>query len=147
MDRLKSDRRSENMRAIRSRNTAPEVAVRSVLHKMGYRFRLHRKGLPGRPDVVFPVRRKVVFVHGCFWHQHEGCAEGRIPSSRPEYWEPKLRGNRERDRRHLEALNVLGWDPLVIWECEIKNTEILAERLQRFLGPPGSPMLRSMALH
>lgn len=104
MDKLSAERRSANMRQIRSHNTAPELLLRRMLHRAGYRFRLHRKDLPGKPDLVFPRRRKVIFVHGCFWHQHPGCREGKIPQSRREYWEPKLARNRHRDEAAQTSL-------------------------------------------
>ena len=120
------------MRRIRNRDTAPEKIVRSILHRRGYRFRLHRKDLPGKPDIVFPSRRKVIFVHGCFWHQHGACPEGRIPSTRLSYWKPKLERNKKRDALNLQRLRTLGWEALEIWECEIKQSQ-LGLRLQKFL--------------
>ncbi len=133
MDKLDAIRRSENMRQIHSKDTKPEVLLRSLLHKLGYRFRLHRKDLPGKPDIVFPGRRKVIFVHGCFWHQHPGCREGRLPGTRLEYWRPKLQRNVERDQMHLDGLSGLRWKVLVIWECETTRTESLKRKLARFL--------------
>jgi DNA mismatch endonuclease Vsr len=130
--------RSENMRAIHNRDTLPEMAVRSIVHRLGYRFRLHRKDLPGRPDLVFPSRHKVIFVHGCFWHAH-ACKRGLVPNSNRDFWLPKLRGNKVRDRRNLKALADLGWDALVIWQCELKDTSAVRLRVKRFLGPKGSP--------
>lgn len=124
------------MRRIGSKNTKPELAVRSLLHRMGLRFRLHVASLPGCPDIVLPRWRTVLFVHGCFWHQHPRCAEGRIPQSRREYWQPKLQRNCERDRAALRALRKLGWRVLVVWECEIKNSDRLRRRLQRLLQVP-----------
>ena len=125
------------MRAIRSKDMKPELTVRRLVHSMGYRYRLHRHGLPGRPDMVFAASRKVIFVHGCFWHQHPdpGCKLTHRPKSNLEYWEPKLRRNRERDTAHRIRLAELGWDVLVIWECEIKGADALAPRIRRFLGP------------
>jgi DNA mismatch endonuclease, patch repair protein len=128
--------RSENMRAIRSKDTKPELAVRSLVHKLGYRFRLHRPDLPGKPDLVFPVRRKVIFVHGCFWHSH-GCKNGLIPSSNRDFWLPKLRQNSARDKKNLEALAERGWDALVIWQCEMKDSRSLGIQIKRFLGSTG----------
>lgn len=110
------------------------MAVRRMVHAMGYRFRLHRKDLPGKPDLVFPGLGKVIFVHGCFWHQHPQCREGRLPKSRPEYWEPKLNKNRERDRSSVSALQEAGWGVLVIWECEISKVSDLTQKLSSFLG-------------
>ncbi|MDO8900527.1 MAG: very short patch repair endonuclease [Phenylobacterium sp.] len=136
MDRLSPERRSANMRAIRSRNTKPEIIVRSAAFRAGYRYRLHDRGLPGSPDLVFPKRRKVIFVHGCFWHSHEGCAKAYRPKSRAAFWSEKFRKNRERDGRVLLAVNALGWEALVVWECEAVDSEVLRRRLVDFLGPP-----------
>ncbi|MGA8938762.1 MAG: DNA mismatch endonuclease Vsr [Acidobacteriaceae bacterium] len=133
MDRLSSDRRSANMRMIRSRDTKPEVFVRSLIHRMGFRFRLHVKDLPGRPDIVLPRLGKVVFVHGCFWHQHSQCREGRVPKSRRDYWRPKLERNVERDAEHRHELRRLGWKSLVVWECELDRSDTLRARLSKFL--------------
>lgn len=128
--------RSENMRAIRSKDTLPEMAVRSLVHKLGYRFRLHRPDLPGKPDLAFPARRKVVFVHGCFWHSHN-CKTGLIPKSNQDFWLPKLRQNKARDKRNIQALAQQGWDALIIWQCELKDKPALGLRLKRFLGRKG----------
>jgi len=125
--------RSENMRAIRGKNTKPEIEVRSLVHKLGYRFRLHRPDLPGKPDLAFPARRKVIFVHGCFWHSH-ACKPGLIPRSNRDFWLPKLRLNKSRDRRTLKQLAREGWNALVIWECELKDTRALRQKVTRFLG-------------
>jgi len=133
MDKLDAQRRSENMRQIRSKNTKPEMLLRSLLHKAGYRFRLHRRDLPGKPDIVFPGRRKVIFVHGCFWHQHPGCREGRLPGTRQDYWRPKLERNVERDAATIEQLRALGWQVLTVWECETGNAEPVKDRLRAFL--------------
>jgi DNA mismatch endonuclease (patch repair protein) len=133
LDKLSAERRSANMRQIRSKNTAPEILLRRMLHRQGYRFRLHRKELPGKPDIVFPSRRKAIFVHGCFWHQHSGCREGRIPRSRREYWEPKLTRNRQRDDAAQVSLNDQGWQTLVMWECELKDTGAAMKTARRFL--------------
>src|ERR1700683_4117479 len=110
--------RSANMRAIRSTGMKPELAVRSLVHKLGYRFRLHRKDLPGKPDLVFPSRHKVIFVPGCFLHSHHGCRSAHVPKSNLDYWFPKLQRNQARDATNLEALCADGWKSLVIWECE-----------------------------
>jgi DNA mismatch endonuclease (patch repair protein) len=123
------------MRRITSKDTKPEIVVRRFLFRLGYRFRLHRSDLPGRPDIVFVGRRKAIFVHGCFWHQHSGCREGRIPGSRKDYWIPKLERNKQRDREHAVSLRRLGWDVLVIWECETEKLHRLEPRLVKFLGP------------
>jgi DNA mismatch endonuclease (patch repair protein) len=124
--------RSANMRAIRSKDMLPELTVRSLVHKLGYRFRLHRKDLPGKPDLVFASRRKVIFVHGCFWHSHD-CKAAHVPKSNPDYWVPKLQRNRLRDRKNLEALRSDGWESLVIWECEVKDSRAVGVRVKRFL--------------
>ena len=123
-------RRSELMARIRGRDTTPEIAVRRIAHRMGLRFRLHRKDLPGCPDIVLPRHRLVVFVHGCFWHRHSGCRISHIPKSRTEYWIQKFEKNVERDRRNEEALKVLGWRVLVIWECEVKDEKAVEQRLE-----------------
>jgi DNA mismatch endonuclease, patch repair protein len=124
--------RSANMRAIRSKDMLPELAVRSLVHRMGYRFRLHRSDLPGKPDLVFPSRRKVVFVHGCFWHSH-GCKIAHLPKSNKDYWEPKLKRNRARDLQNVEILKADGWRVLVIWECKTRDERKLSLQLRRFL--------------
>lgn len=125
------------MRAVKGRDTRPEMLVRRAAHALGYRFRLHRKDLPGSPDLVFPSRRKVVFVHGCFWHGHD-CARGaRAPKANAEYWSAKIGRNVARDARVLVELRALGWEPLVLWECELKDPAALAGRLRQHLG--GSP--------
>jgi len=121
------------MQAVRSRDTGPEMLVRRLVHRLGYRYRLHRKDLPGKPDIVFWSRRKVIFVHGCFWHSH-GCSKGRLPKSRLGFWRPKLLENSRRDGRNEEALRALGWNVLVIWQCETSDLEALSQRLLRFLG-------------
>src|SRR5271155_2625656 len=121
------------MRAIRSTGMRPELTVRSLAHKLGYRFRLHRKDLPGKPDLVFVSRRKVIFVHGCFWHSHN-CKAAHIPKSNQNYWGPKLKRNQIRDGKNAEALEAAGWKSLVIWECETKNSRTAASRVKKFLG-------------
>ena len=135
-DRLSVKRRSANMAAIRSADTKPEMIVRCLAHRLGYRFRLHRKDLPGKPDLVFVARRKVIFVHGCFWHMHPkpGCLDARMPKSNQDYWRPKFGRNVARDNRHRLALARLGWKVLVVWDCETKDAGQLAARLNRFLG-------------
>lgn len=121
------------MRAVKSRDTKPEMLVRRAAHALGYRFRLHRKDLPGSPDLVFPARKKVIFVHGCFWHGHE-CARGaRTPKTNTDYWRAKIARNVARDARARSALDALGWETLTIWECELKKDTRLAERLKSFL--------------
>lgn len=127
-------RRSEMMKSVRSRNTAPELAVRRIAHRMGLRFRLHRKDLPGRPDLVFPRHRLAVFVHGCFWHRHEGCRRASMPKSRTATWAGKFAANVERDARQQTALTSLGWRFLVVWECETKNEAAVERRLAASIG-------------
>lgn len=129
-DIVDSQRRSQLMAGIRGRDTAPELAVRRIAHRMGLRFRLHRKDLPGRPDLVFPKYKLAVFVHGCFWHQHSGCRYSHIPKSRTAYWTEKFSRNVARDRRNEEKLRVLGWQVLVIWECEVKDEKVVEWRLE-----------------
>lgn len=131
-----SPTRSRIMAAIRSTNTRPEMVVRRLTHGMGYRYRLHGARLPGRPDLVFASRRKAIFVHGCFWHRHS-CPRGeRTPKTNRAYWRHKLRRNVERDAHNLDRLQQLGWEALVIWECEIKERDALAERIRLFLDGP-----------
>lgn len=125
--------RSKIMSHIRSRDTEPEKIVRSLLHRMGYRFRLHRKSLPGCPDVVFPKSKKAIFVHGCFWHGHTSCKRAGIPKTRTEYWFNKISANIERDDKNCKAIIDLGWQVLVIWQCEVKKLDQLEERLKVFL--------------
>ncbi len=124
--------RGENMRRIRSTNSAPEVAVRHLIYSMGYRYRLHGRKLPGRPDMVFASRKKIIFVHGCFWHCHAACPIAHIPKTRLEYWQPKLNGNKVRDALNRRRLRRLGWNVLTIWECEVGNGD-LPGRIKAFL--------------
>lgn len=134
MDRLSPEKRSELMSHVRSRNTKPEMAVRTALHRLGYRYTLHRKDLPGTPDLVFVSRRKVLFVHGCYWHGHE-CKYGRAQSkSNVAFWQAKLASNIERDKKNMQLLTDLGWQVEVVWECEIKQNSWI-ERICSFLGP------------
>lgn len=125
------------MARIRSKDTGPELRVRRVVHGMGYRYRLHARDLPGKPDLVFRPRRKVIFVHGCFWHRHEGCPRNRAPKSpeRRAYWHSKRRANAHRDQRHLRDLEKMGWRSLVIWECETTHLDAVASRARQFLEP------------
>lgn len=134
MDRLAPSRRRRLMQAVRTKNTEPERAVRSLLHGMGYRFRLHRRDLPGTPDIVLPGRRCAIFVHGCYWHAH-GCRIGQPPKSALDYWTPKLAANRARDARKQAELAEAGWRVTVVWQCELRDTSTLVERLEKFLGP------------
>ena len=129
-DIVDSRRRSEMMAGIKCRDTKPELVVRRIAHRLGLRFRLHRKDLPGRPDLVFPRRRLAVFVHGCFWHRHDGCRYAYTPKSRVGFWTRKFAENVARDRRNEEALRDLGWRVLVIWECTTRNEEVVGQYLQ-----------------
>ncbi len=133
------DARSRNMAAIKAKNTKPEMLVRHLLHAMGYRFRLHYAGLPGRPDLAFPARMKVIEVRGCFWHQHADprCHNAVLPATRREWWRAKLKSNAARDRKNLRKIKKLGWSALVLWECELEDQDILALRIRNFLGQPG----------
>ena len=132
-DKLSPPRRSANMSKIRSKNSVPELAVRRLAFKLGFRYRLHATNLPSKPDLVFAGRRKVIFVHGCFWHQHQGCREGRVPGSNTRYWAPKLQRNVTRDADAQAALRAIGWESLVIWECETTNLQALQNKLAAFL--------------
>lgn len=135
VDKLTPARRSKNMSAIRSKNMKPEMVVRKLVHSLGYRYRLHKKELPGKPDLVFGPRKKAIFVHGCFWHQHDdpNCKDGRLPKSRLAYWIPKLERNISRDKTNLEKLEAHGWKTLVVWECETKDVSALQARISSFL--------------
>lgn len=126
--------RSQNMRRIRSKNTTPEMLVRHLVHKMGFRYRLHVKSLPSRPDLVFRKHFKIILVHGCFWHQHPNCPNAREPKSNGHYWLPKLMRNKERDAENREKLEKLGWKVLVIWECGLRDKESAAKRIKEFLS-------------
>ena len=134
VDRLSPEARSRNMARISGKDTSPEMTVRRLLHNMGYRYQLHLRSLPGRPDLVFPRRRKAVFVHGCFWHRHQGCRYAYRPKSRTDFWDGKFAQNIERDARNLRALADRGWEALVVWQCEIKDLGLLRNRLSEFLG-------------
>lgn len=123
--------RSAQMALIRSRDTKPELRVRSALHRAGLRYRLHDRSLPGAPDLLFPSRRIALFVHGCFWHRHEGCPAARLPKSRQDFWFPKLDGNVARDARKAAELNALGWKVIVIWECQTQDALTLARLASR----------------
>ena len=134
-DNISKERRSANMRAVRSQDTKPEIRVRQIVHRLGYRFRLHRRDLPGKPDLAFPSRKMAIFVHGCFWHQHKGCRRGSMPQTNTEFWRSKLERNVFRDSKQLENLKTNGWRSLVIWECETKDEKRVVARIRRFLGP------------
>ena len=133
MDIVTPARRSEIMSRIQGRDTVPEVVVRRTAHRLGFRFRLYRKDLPGRPDLVFPRFRAIVFVHGCFWHRHDGCRFAYTPRSRVRFWTEKFRQNVARDRRTEDALRNLGWRVMVIWECETRDDAVVVQRLESFL--------------
>ncbi len=133
-DKLSVRRRSWNMSRIRSRDTNPELAVRRSLHRLGYRYRLHRNDLPGKPDIVLPKHHIAIFVHGCFWHQHSGCIDCSNPKTNIKYWGPKLLANLQRDRKNRRTLRRLGWTPVVIWECQTQRAEQLRDRISRKLN-------------
>jgi DNA mismatch endonuclease (patch repair protein) len=131
-DTRTQDQRSKIMQSVRTRDTGPELVVRRLLYQLGYRFRLHAKHLPGRPDIVLPGKKCAIFVHGCFWHSH-GCPKGQAPKSRLEYWGPKLEANRSRDHAQSTALESLGWKVLTIWQCETTDRESLATKVSKFI--------------
>lgn len=132
-DRVTPERRSFIMSKVGQKNTAPEMTLRRALHARGFRYRLHRRDLPGAPDLVFPSRQKVVFVHGCFWHGHD-CRWGRAPKSRGEYWLPKIEANRVRDNLALTKLSDMGWQTFVVWQCELRDPEAAIQRVVAFLN-------------
>ena len=127
-------KRSALMARVRGQNTKPEIIVRRVAHSLGYRFRLQRRDLPGTPDLVFPKFRKVIFVHGCFWHRHSNCSKASTPKTRADFWQTKFAANRERDSRKELELSSLGWQVLVIWECEAERLPLLKQKIQGFLS-------------
>jgi DNA mismatch endonuclease (patch repair protein) len=127
------------MQSVKTKDTVPEQLVRKALFAAGYRYRLHRKDLPGKPDIVFPSRKKAIFVHGCFWHGH-GCSKGKLPKSRIGYWGPKIEANRQRDDRNVEFLQAAGWDVLVVWQCELADRIAAFERIARFVDGYGNPI-------
>ena len=133
-DTVSPEVRSRIMARVKSKGMKPEMQVRRLLHSLGYRYRLHRSDLPGRPDLVFPSRRKVVFVNGCFWHRHEGCSKVRIPATNRDYWLAKLERNYARDARNVAALEEKGWAVLTVWECQLRDLPAATERLVAFLG-------------
>lgn len=132
-DTLSVHDRSLRMSRVRSKDSVPEVKLRSIVHKMGFRFRLHGKSLPGKPDLVFASRRAVIFMHGCFWHRHDTCRLARLPKSKLEFWRTKLNANRKRDKLHEKQLLKMGWRVLVVWECELERPEVVAKTVKRFL--------------
>jgi DNA mismatch endonuclease (patch repair protein) len=131
-DTLSQDERSERMSRVRSKNTKPELIVRKLLTSMGYRYRLHQRSVPGNPDIVFSQRKKVIFVHGCYWHRHRNCPNCRLPKSNLKFWKPKLEGNKIRDLKNQRELTRAGWRFMVVWECEVKDSH-LGSRLKFFL--------------
>jgi DNA mismatch endonuclease (patch repair protein) len=135
MDSLTPEQRSERMSRVKNRGSKAERLVQSLVHGLGYRFRLHGAKLPGKPDLVFAGRRKVIFVHGCFWHRHPdpNCGLARLPKSRQDFWVPKLEGNRLRDLRTQDELAALGWESLTLWECELRDTTSLRNKIRTFL--------------
>lgn len=133
IDPLTPQERSKRMRLIRNKNTKPELAVRRLAWSMGYRYRLHSNKQPGNPDLIFSARKKAIFVHGCFWHQHKNCRQYVMPKSRLEFWVPKLESNVIRDRKSLRKLRSAGWKALVVWECQLKNKVKVSARIQAFL--------------
>ena len=134
MDKISAKRRSWNMSRIQAKNSKPEVIVRSLLHKMGYRFRLHVNRLPGKPDIVLPKYRSIVFVNGCFWHRHPGCKYAYMPKSRLDFWDRKFKETISNDRKVRDELKLLGWNVVTIWECELTDKERLTERLASEIG-------------
>jgi DNA mismatch endonuclease (patch repair protein) len=139
MDRLTKEKRSWNMSRIGPKDTSPELIVRSTLHRLGYRFRLHVKKLPGKPDIVLAKHRTVIFVHGCFWHRHKGCKYAYTPKTRQEFWTEKFRKNVEQHERVMEQLAHLGWNTIIVWGCEVSNAEALGQRLLTLRENPGQP--------
>lgn len=138
MDPLTAQQRSALMAGVRGKHTRPELAVRRLVWSLGFRYRLHGKDLPGKPDLVFRKRKKAIFVHGCFWHCHAGCRGFRLPATRQDYWLPKLAANRRRDERHAAALAEAGWRTLVVWECELRRPEEAGKKIAAFLSEPGN---------
>lgn len=134
VDRLTVARRSALMSRVRSCNTGPELLVRRISHRLGYRFRLHRKDLPGTPDLVFPKLRCVIFVHGCFWHRHTNCKKASMPKSRVAFWKSKFKRNVERDLEAARALRKMNWKVLIVWQCQLKNTDRLQAKIEKFLS-------------
>lgn len=134
MDTLTPEQRSHRMSLIRSKNTQAELRVRRLVYAMGYRYRLHRKDLPGKPDLAFLSIRRVIFVNGCFWHRHQGCRRASIPKSRVAYWKDKFAKTLKRDTKNLTQLKAMGWEYLIIWECELRDTKTLRQKIAEFLS-------------
>lgn len=133
MDTLTREERSERMSRVRGKDSNPEMALRRLVHGMGFRYRLHRKDLPGKPDMVFPCRDAVIFMHGCFWHRHPRCRLARLPKSRITFWSEKLEANRLRDQRNQRKLRAMGWRVLVVWECQLSDPDKVSQRVRGFL--------------
>jgi DNA mismatch endonuclease, patch repair protein len=131
VDTLTPEERSERMSRVRAQDTKPEMKLRRLIHGMGFRYRLHRRDLPGKPDLVFPGRRSIIFMHGCFWHRHEGCGLARLPKSKRAFWSAKLEANKERDQKNISTLEAAGWRVLVIWECQLRGE--VREAVKEFL--------------
>lgn len=136
-DTFSKEKRSDIMSRIKGKNTRPELLVRSLLHRLGYRFRLHRKDLPGKPDIVLPKHKKIIFVHGCFWHGHPDCKRSTLPKSNAEFWRKKIQSNIDRDDAALRELSTAGWKTLIVWQCKINNFDELIKTLTDFLKPTG----------
>lgn len=134
MDTLNPEQRHKAMAAVKSKNTTPELVVRKLLHKEGFRFRLHRKDLPGKPDILLPKYHTIILVHGCFWHQHHGCKRSTRPTSNDDYWRVKLERNVARDQKNISELEAINWKVLVIWECETKDKSVLSKKISSFLS-------------
>jgi DNA mismatch endonuclease (patch repair protein) len=139
---MSREKRSALMGRIRGRNTGPEMIVRRLLYALGYRYRLHARELPGKPDIVFRSRQIAVFVHGCFWHRHN-CGLAYVPKTRPEFWHRKFQGNVARDKRTKRALEAAGWRVIIVWECQLSDLPALSKSLAREIGPPGGPVRRA----
>lgn len=139
VDTISASERSHIMSLVKGKNTRPEMIVRRLVHAAGFRYRLHDVRLPGKPDLVFSRKRKIIFVHGCFWHRHEDCALARTPKSNLEFWRTKLDGNKARDESNLRKLHEAGWDTLVVWECDLRNLDALERHLRLFLTDAATP--------
>jgi DNA mismatch endonuclease, patch repair protein len=134
MDTISREKRSYVMSLVKGRDTKPEMLVRRIVSALGFRYRVYSKDLPGKPDIVFPRRKLVILVHGCFWHQHNGCPRAKLPKTRANYWSAKLGTNVVRDRRNIRALRTAGWKVLTIWECQLKKPDSVTAKIMRFLG-------------
>jgi len=143
-DTISVSERSRIMSLIKPKNTRPELQLRRIVYGAGYRYRLHGVQLPGKPDLVFAGRRKVIFVHGCFWHRHDQCALARLPKSNQDFWRTKLERNKERDASDYRRLREMGWEVMVVWECELRDSGRVLQRITRFLGETGKPRLASL---